>query len=136
MFFIWNHNFWTRNTSKSIKGSKDSDSSLVSNENLSEILLWSGLIGQARPGSLVDCALGQVTWANWPKPTSLMTSLTKKQNPKLFFTADLEHLPSLLRVWTGLWHNPLRSYVVGLSQPKYPWFFPNFQVQYVCTLAA
>jgi len=23
-----------------------------------------------------------------------------------------------------------------LSQPKYPWFFPNFQARYICRLAA
>jgi len=40
---------------KSIKGSKDSDSSIVSNENLSEILPSSGW------------ALGQVTWAKMAK---------------------------------------------------------------------
>ena len=33
------NNFWIRNIRKLIKGSKDSDSSLVSNENFSEILL-------------------------------------------------------------------------------------------------
>jgi len=49
--FILDHNFWTRNARKSIKGSKDSDSSLVSNENFSETLLPSGW------------ALGQATWA-------------------------------------------------------------------------
>jgi len=35
---ILDHNFWTRNARKSIKGSKDSDSSLVSNENINETL--------------------------------------------------------------------------------------------------
>jgi len=34
--FILDHNFWTRNDRKSIKGSKDSDSNLVSKENFSE----------------------------------------------------------------------------------------------------
>jgi len=48
--FILDQNFWTRNARKSIKGSKDSDSSLVSNENFSETL---------RPSSW---ALGQATW--------------------------------------------------------------------------
>jgi len=38
ILFILGHNFWTRNARKLIKGSKDSDSSLVSNENLCEIL--------------------------------------------------------------------------------------------------
>jgi len=41
------HNFWTRNNRKPTKGSKDLDSSLVSNENLSEILLSSSwTVGQ------------------------------------------------------------------------------------------
>jgi len=44
-----------------IKGSKDSDSSLVSNDNFSEILWW---------------ALGNMS-QNDPKTTSLMMSLTK-----------------------------------------------------------
>jgi len=49
--FILDHNFWTRNARMSIKGSKDSDSSLVSYENFSDILWPSGW------------ALGQVKWA-------------------------------------------------------------------------
>jgi len=49
--FVLDHNFSTRNARKLIKGSKDSDSSLVSNQNLCEILWPSGW------------ALGQVTWA-------------------------------------------------------------------------
>jgi len=49
--FILDHNFWTRNARKSIKGSKDSDSSQVSNENFSETLWPSGW------------ALSQATWA-------------------------------------------------------------------------
>ena len=40
--FILDHNFSTRNARKSIKGSKDSDSSLVSNENFSETFYPSG----------------------------------------------------------------------------------------------
>jgi len=49
--YILDHNFWTRNARKSIKGSKDSDSSLLANKSFSEILWSSGW------------ALGQVTWA-------------------------------------------------------------------------
>jgi len=46
--YILDHNFSTRNVRKSIKGSKDSDSSLVSNENFSETLCPSGwALGQA-----------------------------------------------------------------------------------------
>ena len=40
--FILDHNFRPRNARKSIKGSKDSDSCLVSNENFSEALWPSG----------------------------------------------------------------------------------------------
>jgi len=49
--FILDHNFSTRNVRKLIKGSKDADSSLVSNKNFSETLWPSGW------------ALGQATWA-------------------------------------------------------------------------
>jgi len=46
--YILDHNFPTRNARKSIKGSKDSDSSLVSNENFSKTFWPSGLaLGQA-----------------------------------------------------------------------------------------
>jgi len=45
--FILEHNFRTRNARKSIKGSKDSDSSRVSNENFSETLPSGWALGQA-----------------------------------------------------------------------------------------
>jgi len=48
--FILDHNFWNRNARKLIKGSTDSDSSLVTNEDFSEIL-WPS-----------RWALGQATW--------------------------------------------------------------------------
>jgi len=41
--FILDHSCWTWNIRKFIKGSKDVDSSLVSNENISKILPSSGL---------------------------------------------------------------------------------------------
>ena len=48
--FILDHNFWTRNFSRSSKVSKDSDFSLLSNKNFSEILpsssLGPGEVGQ------------------------------------------------------------------------------------------
>jgi len=65
--FILDHNFSTRNARKSIKGSKDSYSSLVSNKNFSEIL-W------PRSG-----ALGQATELKWPKN---------------YFTYDVSHKKS------------------------------------------
>ena len=71
--FILDHNFWTRNAGKSIKGVKDSDSSLVSNENFSEILCSS------------SWALGQVTWAK-----SHLRRHSQKMKPKIFFIADLK----------------------------------------------
>jgi len=49
--FILDHKFRTRNARTSIKGSKDLDSSLVSNENFTEKLWPSGW------------TLGQATWA-------------------------------------------------------------------------
>jgi len=80
-----------QNAGKSIKGSKDSDSSLVSHENFIETLWPSGW------------ALGQVTWAKMAQKL-LMTSLTQILQPptKKFFECRLEDLPNLLRVWTAL----------------------------------
>jgi len=49
--FILDHNFRTGNARKSIKVSKDSDSSQISNENFSETLWPNGW------------AIGQATWA-------------------------------------------------------------------------
>jgi len=77
--FILDHNFWTRNTRKSIKGSKDSDSSLVSNENFSKIL-W--------PSSW---ALGQVTWAKMTQKLLHLWRHSKNLQPptkKFFSNAD------------------------------------------------
>ena len=76
--FILDHKFWTRNARKSIKGSKDLDSSLVSNENFSETLWPSNW--RPGPGNMRQ---------NDPKTTSLMTSLTKKKHPpgKKFFSS-------------------------------------------------
>jgi len=76
--FILDHNFCTRNTRKSIKGLKDLDSSLVSNDNFSEILWPSGW------------ALGQVTWA---KMTQILLHLWRhwqkisNPQPKNFFAS-------------------------------------------------
>jgi len=77
--FILNHNFWSSNARKSIKGSKDLDSSLVSNENFSETL-W--------PSS---SALGQATWAKMT-PKLLTCDATHKKsapspNQKIFLSA-------------------------------------------------
>ena len=60
-YFILDHNFWTRSSKKSIKISKDADSSLVSNENFSKILLSSG-------------------WAQ-----------VRHQQPKTYLTCDVTH---------------------------------------------
>jgi len=65
------HNFWTRNARKLIKGSKDLDFSLVSNENFSEILLSSGLglrpneVGQKK--RTVLSLLVVLLWVTLPK---------------------------------------------------------------------
>jgi len=91
--FILDHNFWTRNARKSIKGSKDSDSSLVSNENFSEIL-W--------PSSW---ALGQATRAKMtPKLLHLWRHSQKICNPqpKNFFECNLEDCPIHMSLWTAL----------------------------------
>jgi len=80
-------------TQTNIKGSKDSDSSLVSNENLSEILWPSGW------------ALGQATWAKmaqkllhlWRQPQKIHTP-----NQKIFFECNLLDCPIRLSPWTAL----------------------------------
>jgi len=79
-----------------VKGSKDSDSSLVSNENFSEKFWASGW------------ALGQVTWAKmaqilldlWCHSQKICPPETPNQN--IFFECRLEDLPNVMRVWTAL----------------------------------
>jgi len=68
-----------------IKGLKDSDSSLVSNENFSETLRPSGW--RPRPGNMSQ---------NDPKTTSLMTSVTNNPHPptkKFFLECNLLDWP-------------------------------------------
>ena len=82
-WFIIDHNFWTTKPSKSIKVSKDSNCSLVSNKNLSEILPSSSLgpgLGEMGQGSLY-------LWYHSKK--------TQPPMKKIFFIADS---PNLLRV--------------------------------------
>jgi len=78
--FILDQKFWTRNARKSIKGSKDSDSSLLSNENFSETLWPSGW------------TVGQVTWAKMTlKLLHLWCHSQKIHNPQpknLFLSAN------------------------------------------------
>jgi len=91
--FILYHNFRTRNIRKSIKGSQDSDLSLVSNENFSEILWPSGW------------ALGQATWVKitlkllhlWCQSQKIRTP-----QPKMFFECNLLDWPIHLSRWTAL----------------------------------
>jgi len=76
-----------------VKGSKDSDSSLISNENFSETLWPSGW------------ALGQ---AIWPKLTPKLLHLWRQSqkicmpNQKKFFQCDLLDWPIRLSPWTAL----------------------------------
>jgi len=91
--FILDHNFGTRNARKSIKGSKHSDSSLVSNENFSETLRPSGL------------DLGQATWAKMT--LKLLHLWRQSQNirtpqPTIFFVCNLLDWPIRLSPWTAL----------------------------------
>jgi len=65
--FCDNHNFWTRNLSRSSKVSKDSDCSLLSSKNFSEILPPNGWrLGPSKVGQ------GGLNVLHF------MTSLTKK----------------------------------------------------------
>jgi len=72
------------------RSQKNADSCLVSNANLNKILMPSGW--------------AQVRYQQ-PKIAKnlLMTSVTKKQNPKskFFFHGRLKDLASLLRFWTA-----------------------------------
>jgi len=74
-----------------IKGLKDSDSSLLSNEKFSKIFVSSGW------------APGQVTWANMAKNLLHLHHWQKTQKQKqLLFYCNLEDLPNFLMVWTAL----------------------------------
>jgi len=92
--FILDHTFSTRNARKSIKSSKDLDSSLVSNENFIEILWRSGW------------ALGQVTRAKMAQTLLHLWCHSQKihnpQGKKIFFDCRLEAWPICLSPWTAL----------------------------------
>jgi len=109
IFITLDHNFWTWNLSRSSKVSKDSDCSLVSNKNLSEILPCNSLIRWSGP--------------RWPKSLPLMTSLTKNPHPptKNFFECRLVDLLHLLTFRTALHHLWCRSYV--RAKPHVVWLF-------------
>ena len=114
--FILEHNFRSRNARKSIKGSKDLDSSLVSNENFSETLWPSGW------------ALGQATWAK-------MT-----QN---YFTYDVSQPPNQQFFWVqstrlaDLFEPLNSSSAIGrearalVRQPKTAFFQPKSKYEYI-----
>jgi len=76
-----------------IKGPKNSDPSVVSNKNFSE-LLW-----------LSSWALGQVTWAKMaPKLLHFWhhSQKIRKHQPNIFFRCRLEDWPIRLSPWTAL----------------------------------
>jgi len=98
--FILDHNFSTRNARKLIKGSKDLDSSLVSNENFRETLWPSGW------------ALGQATWAKMTLKLLHLWCQSQKihiPQPKIFFECNLPDWPIHLSHWTALQRNRQRS---------------------------
>jgi len=96
-----------------IKDSKNSDSSLVSNENLSKVLLSSGW------------ALGQVTWAKMAKNLPHLLCHSEKirnLNQNFFYIADSK----ACRVFSGIEQlsNAISWGAMQLvSLPKYPCFF-------------
>ena len=94
VFTTFDHNFWTRNPSRSSKVSKESDCSLVSNKIFSEILPPNGW----RPGP------GKVGQGGL-KVLYLWCHITKNLHPpskKYFFECRLEDLTRLLRLLPGL----------------------------------
>jgi len=72
------HNFWTRNTKKPIKGSKDSYHSLVSSKNLSQKLAL--VVGAHGPMTSAKNALTYPTYDVNHKKTKSKTFQFKK-NP-------------------------------------------------------
>ena len=124
---ILGHNFWTRSARKLIKGSKDFDSSLVSNENLSETL-W--------PSSW---ALGQATWAKltlkllhlWRQSQKILTPNQKvcTPQPKNVFRVQSTRL--------AVWALEQLSSAIGeearalVRQPKIAVFRPKSKYEYI-----
>jgi len=102
--FILYHNFWTRNARKSIKGSKDWDSSLASNKDFSETL-W--------PSSWV---LGQATWAK--KAQKLLhlwrhSQKIRNRQPKNVFQVQTRRLANLFE--------PLNSSLAQMAEELWCW---------------
>jgi len=93
--FTLDHNFRTQNPTKSSKISKDSDCSLVSNKNFSEILPSNGF--RSGPGEVGQGGVKVLhLWRHSQKISS--------PNQKLFFICRLEDLLRLLSLWTALSH--------------------------------
>jgi len=106
-----------------MKGSQDSDFSLVSNKNLNKIFPSSGL--GSGPGSTSQ--KGVTLPHLWHHPQ-------KNESQKIFLHCKLEDSPSLLRVWIALQHNRLASY--GLAkQCEIISSLHDFKARYTCTPA-
>jgi len=90
---------------KKPQAQKDSDLSLVSNENFSEILWPSGL------------ALGQVTWAKMAQKLLHLWRHSQKNlqlpTKKFFIECRLEDCRICLSPWTALWRIRRRRYGAG-----------------------
>jgi len=94
IFTNLHHNFWTRNPSRSSKVWKDSDYSLVSSKNFSEILPPNGW----RPGPGKVGQRGLEVLRLWRHSQKNLHS----PNKKFFFECRLEDLSRLLRLLPGL----------------------------------
>jgi len=112
-----------QNARKSIKGSKDLDSSLVSNENFSETLLPRGW------------ALGQATWAKMtPKLLHLWCQSQKIHTPnqKIFFSS------AIYQTGRSVWDlEQLSSAISGgdralVRQPKTAVIYAEIKVRIYC----
>jgi len=86
------HNFWTWNPSRSSKVSKDSDCSLVSNKNFSEILPSNSL----GPGPGEVGQGGQKVLHLWRHSQKTCTPLQK-----IFFECKLQYLLHILNFCPG-----------------------------------
>ena len=92
--FTLDHNVWTRNPNSSSEVSKDSDCSLVSNQNIGGVLPSDGLgpgPGELRQGGLKVLHF----WRHSQK--------IRIPNQALFFECRLKDLPSVLSHWTTLY---------------------------------
>ena len=98
---LWHfgHNFWTRNTRKLFKGSKEWDFSLVCTKNVSEILVLCGW--DPGPDNLGQKCLNIPHLWRHPQKTQILKKIFSLQTTRL--TESFQSLNSSLSQSTGEW---------------------------------